>query len=76
LNADFRHYQHIERTRLRAAALGGGWQLRLIARDEETGEEVHMGGGVIPAAEGEDDKDAYAELLEVGDDWLAVGSEA
>ena len=35
-----------------------------------------MGGGVIPAAEGEDDKDAYAELLEVGDDWLAVGSEA
>jgi hypothetical protein len=35
-----------------------------------------MGGGAIPAAEGEDDKDAYAELLEMADDWLAVESEA
>jgi hypothetical protein len=60
----------------RPAALGGGWQLRLIARDEETGEEVHMGGGVISAAEGEDNKDAYVELLGVGDDWLAVEFEA
>ena len=60
----------------RPAALGGGWQLRPIARDEETGEEIHMGGGAIPAAEGEDDKDAYAELLEMADDWLAVESEA
>jgi len=35
-----------------------------------------MGGGVIPAAEGEDDKDAHAELMEVGDEWLAVQGEA
>jgi hypothetical protein len=37
---------------------------------------MDMGGGVIPAVEGEDDKDAYADLLEVGEDWLAVDSEA
>jgi len=30
----------------------------------------------IPAAEGEDDKNAYADLLEVGEDWLAVDAEA
>jgi len=48
----------------------------LIGRGEETGEEIDMGGGVIPAAEGEDDKDAYADLLEVGEDWLAVDAEA
>ena len=60
----------------RPPALGGGWQLRLVGRDEETGEEIDMGGGAIPAADREDDKDAYAELLEVGDNWLAVESEA
>jgi hypothetical protein len=60
----------------RPAEVGGGWQVRLIGRDEETGEEMDMGGGVVPAVEGEDDKDAYADLLEVGEDWLAVDSEA
>ncbi|HUD73738.1 MAG TPA: hypothetical protein VMQ76_01600 [Terracidiphilus sp.] len=60
----------------RPAEVGGGWQLRLIGRDEETGEEIDMGGGSVPAVEGEEDKDAYADLLEVGEDWLAVDSEA
>jgi hypothetical protein len=60
----------------RPAEVGGGWQLRLIGRDEETGEEIDMGGGAVPAVDGEDDKDAYAELVEVGEVWLAVESEA
>jgi hypothetical protein len=52
----------------RPAEIGGGWQLRLIGRDEETGEGIDMGGGVVPAVAGEDDKDAYGELLELGED--------
>lgn len=60
----------------RPAQIGGGWQLRLIGRDEETGEEIDMGGGVVPAIVDEDDRDGYAELMEVGQDWLAVEYEA
>jgi len=36
-------------------------QVRLIGRDEGNGRE-DMGGGVVLPVEGEDDKDAYADL--------------
>ena len=32
----------------RPAAVGGGWRLRLIGRDLETGGEIELGGGVFP----------------------------
>jgi len=37
----------------RPAAVGGGWRLRLIGRDLETGGEVELGGGVFPVEPGE-----------------------
>jgi len=40
----------------RPASLGGGWNLRLIGRDLETGQESEMGGVVLPIQDGEDAK--------------------
>lgn len=61
-----------------AAALGGGWKLRLL--EQEGGEEIEMGGGVFPPEpeQGISADDAYADALRTGEDWLAafVESEA
>ncbi len=56
----------------RPAALGGGWRLRLIGRDLETGAEAELGGGVFPVEDGEDNRDAYVDAMQTGQEWLAV----
>jgi len=60
----------------RPTALGGGWNLRLIGRDLETGQESEMGGGVFPIQDGEDARDAYQDAYGAGLDWLQVDDEA
>jgi hypothetical protein len=54
----------------RPAAVGGGWRLRLIGRDLETGVEIELGGGVFPVEPGEDERDAYADAMQTGQEWL------
>ena len=54
----------------RPAAVGGGWRLRLIGRDLETGDEIELGGGVFPVEPGEDERDAYADAMQTGQEWL------
>lgn len=56
----------------RPAALGGGWRLRLIGRDLETGMETEMGGGVFPVEDGQDTRDAYADAMQTGQEWLDI----
>jgi len=53
----------------RPAAVGGGWRLRLIGHDLETGDEIELGGGVFPVEPG-DERDAYADAMETGQEWL------
>ena len=59
----------------RPTAVGGGWRLRLFGKDLETGQEIEMGGGVFPGGEGHDDKDAYAEAMLTGQEWLQAQEE-
>jgi len=54
----------------RPEVLGGGWRLRLIGLNEESGREEEYGGGVFPVEPGVDEKDAHADALQVGLDWL------
>ena len=44
----------------RPAAVGGGWRLRLIGRDLETGGEIELGGASF-LEPGEDEGDAYVD---------------
>jgi hypothetical protein len=57
----------------RPVAVGGGWRLRLIGRDLETGGEVDLGGGFFPVEDGEDERDAYADAMQAGQEWLDEG---
>jgi len=59
----------------RPNAVGGGWRLRLFGKDLETGQDVEMGGGVFPVEEGQDDKDAYAEAMLTGQEWVQAQEE-
>jgi hypothetical protein len=59
----------------RPAELGGGYRLRLLAGDQETGDFIEMGGGVFPIEEGVDEKDAQAEARQTGEDWIAASPE-
>jgi hypothetical protein len=46
----------------------------LFAQDPETGADVEMGGGIFPvefAGDDEDNKDAYADAMQTGEEWLA-----
>jgi hypothetical protein len=54
----------------RPVAVGGGWRLRLIGRDLETGVEIELGGGVFPVEPGEDERGAYADAMQTGQEWL------
>jgi hypothetical protein len=56
----------------RPAAVGSGWRLRLIGRDVETGAEIDLGGGVFPVEVGEDDRDAYTDAMQTGQEWLEL----
>ena len=57
----------------RPAAVGGGWRLRLIGRDLETGDEIELGGGVFPVEPGEDERDAYADAMQPAkNDWMRI----
>jgi hypothetical protein len=58
----------------RSPELGGGWRLRLL-EEEEGGHEIEMGGGVFAPDVGYTEKDAYAEALEVGEDWLTISTQ-
>ena len=62
----------------RPLELGGGWKLRLL--EQEGGEETEMGGGLFPPEpeQGISADDAYADAVQMGEDWLAafVESEA
>jgi hypothetical protein len=59
----------------RPAKVGGGYQLHLIGRDLETGEEVFMGGGVFPVDAPEQDAEVLGDALETGKDWVGLRSE-
>lgn len=54
----------------RAAGCGGGWQLQLIGRDEETGQEIDIGGSRIPIQEAMGGKYPSGKLLEAIQNWL------
>jgi hypothetical protein len=56
------------------AGLGGGYRLRLLTRDLETGQVTEMGGGVFPIEEGIEDKDAHADAVQTGEDWVAAAT--
>jgi len=44
--------------------------IRFFGRDLETGQEIEMGGGVFPVEDGQDEKDAYADAMQTGQEWL------
>jgi hypothetical protein len=62
----------------RPLALGPGWQLRLLEKAPGC-DEIEVGGGVFPFVINDDQDSkgaAYADALEVADEWLEsrVGS--
>ena len=61
----------------RPAELGGGWRLRLL-QEEPDGSEMEMGGGVFPPEpeQGISADEAYADALQMGEDWLAAFAES
>ena len=52
------------------AAVGGGWRLRLIGCDLETGGEIELGCGVFSVEPGEDERDAYTDAIQTCQEWL------
>ena len=52
----------------RPAAVGGG--LAPAFRDLETGGEIELGGGVFPVERSEDERDAYADAMQTGQERL------
>ena len=52
----------------RPAAVGGGWRLRLIGRDLETGGEIELGS--FQSNPAKDERDAYADAMQTGKEWL------
>jgi len=69
--------QHRFEIEPRAPELGGGWRLRLLAEAPD-GSETEMGGGVFPPEpeQGISADDAYADALQMGEDWLASFAES
>ncbi len=59
----------------RPLPMGGGWRIRFFGRDLETGQEIEMGGGVFPVEDGQDEKDAYADAMQTGKEWLQAQEE-
>ncbi len=41
-----------------------------LGRDLETGGEIELGGVVFPVEPGEDERDAYADAMQTGQEWL------
>jgi cytosine/adenosine deaminase-related metal-dependent hydrolase len=39
----------------------------------DTGGETELAGGVFPVEEGEDERDAYADAMQAGQEWLDEG---
>lgn len=54
---------------------GGGWRIRFFGKDLETGQEIGMGGGVFPIQDGQDEKDAYSDAIQTGQEWLQAQEE-
>lgn len=50
--------------------LGGGWRLRLIGLNENTGNEEEYGGGIFPVEPNVDSNESYTDALQTGIDWL------
>jgi hypothetical protein len=55
--------------------VGGGYQLHLIGRDLETGEEVFLGGAVFPVDAPEEDAEVLGDAMETGEGWVVLRSE-
>ena len=54
----------------RPLPVGGGWRIHFFGKDLETGQEIEIGGGVIPIQDGQDETDAYADAVLTGQEWL------
>ena len=54
----------------RAPAIGGGFQLALIAVDGETGQEIYMGSEDFPSNDFISDDDAFDEAYKMGNAWI------
>jgi hypothetical protein len=60
----------------RPTALGYGWRVHFIERDEETGKESEIDSRDLPVEIGEDENAAYVDAIWAGEEWLAAKSSA
>jgi hypothetical protein len=54
----------------RAQRAGGGWVLSLIGVDQETGQEVDMGGSEFPTNDFISEQEAQDDAFITGDVWM------